>query len=55
MEVLEKEQENVSIEEFLGLGGAEVSYTGFEMADSYPSDMGEEVYFYMDATENSKL
>ena len=55
VEVLDQGQESVSIEEFLGLGGAEISYTGFEVADSYPSDMGEEVYFYMDATENSKL
>lgn len=47
--------ENVSIEQFLGLSDAEISYTGYEIADSYPSDGTEEVYFFMEATENSQL
>lgn len=53
--VIDKEQENVSIEQFLGLDDIQITYTGFEVADSYPSDSDEEVYFYMDATQNRKL
>lgn len=47
--------ENVSIEQFLGLSDAEISYTGYETADSYPSDGTEEVYFFMEATGDNQL
>lgn len=47
--------ENVSIEQFLGLSDAEITYSGYETADSYPSAGTEEVYFFMEATENSQL
>lgn len=44
-----------SIDEFLGLTGISITYTGHEVADSYPPEAADEVYFFMSATENNKL
>ena len=44
----------VSLNEMLELSGAEVIYTGFEVAETYP-ESEEEIYFTMEATKGSKL
>lgn len=48
-------QAAISVEEFLGLSDVEISYTGYETADSYPSDGTEEIYFFMNATGDNQL
>ncbi|MCM1126723.1 MAG: hypothetical protein NC429_09645 [Lachnospiraceae bacterium] len=44
-----------SVDEFLGLEGVSITYTGHEIADSYPTEMSDDVFFFMSATENNKL
>lgn len=44
-----------TIEEFYGIQGITFQYTGYELADSYPSGTEEEVFFAMDATEGMQL
>lgn len=44
-----------SVDEFLKMDEVKISYTGYEVTDSYPEEMSEEAYFFMSATENSKL
>ncbi|MBS7339393.1 MAG: hypothetical protein KIH00_04005 [Lachnospiraceae bacterium] len=52
----EAESQNISIESFLNLDGVEIAYDGYETVSSYPeTKAGDEVYFYMSATEGSKL
>lgn len=47
---------DISMEEFLKLEGAELTYTGCEVTDSYPSEKKEdEFFFFMSATEGKKL
>lgn len=53
--VIDQTEEEVTIEQFLGISDVEISYTGYETTDSYPSDGTDEVYFFMDATENNQL
>ena len=44
-----------SVDEFLKMDEIKISYTGYEVTDSYPEEMSEEAYFFMSATDNSKL
>lgn len=44
----------MSMDEFLGLQGVSIQYTGYVVTDFYP-EQGEEVYFVMDASEGNKL
>lgn len=46
-----------SIEEFYGLEGVEIRYTGFELKDSYPDNDSapDELYLAMNATSGCKL
>lgn len=55
--VIDQTQEALpeSIDEFLGLTGVSITYTGHELTDSYPPEAADEVYFFMSATENNKL
>lgn len=55
--VIDQTQEAMpeSINEFLGLTGISIAYTGYELVDSYPPEAADEVYFFMSATENNKL
>lgn len=55
--VIDQTQEAMpeSVDEFLGLTGISITYTGYELADSYPPEAADEVYFFMSATENNKL
>ena len=49
------EAQNVSIADFLGLTDVEISYAGYETADTYPEGEAKEAYFFMSATEGNKL
>ena len=52
----EAQLQNVSIESFLQLEGAEITYTGYETDVSYPSvEAEEEIYFFMSATAGNRL
>ncbi len=51
----ETEGGDISIEEFLKLDQVEVTYNGYEIADAYPPEAADEIYFYMSATEGNKL
>lgn len=55
--VIDQTQEAMpkSVDEFLKLTGVSIAYTGYELADSYPSEASDEIYFFMSATGNSKL
>lgn len=53
--VIDQAEETVTIEQFLGVSDVEISYTGYETTDSYPSDSVDEVYFFMNATGNNQL
>lgn len=44
-----------SVDEFLGLEGVSITYTGYELTDSYPTETSDDVFFFMSATENNKL
>ena len=51
-----EEQSVVSLEEALGLSGQlTLSYTGHEIADSYPRDEASEEYFTVDAEDGNQL
>ena len=49
------EAQNASIADFLGLTDVEISYAGYETADTYPEGEAKEAYFFMSATEGNKL
>lgn len=53
--VQEEEIEDRSIEEFCGIEGAVISYTGYEVKDVYPETSGEDLVFAMNASEGCKL
>ena len=44
-----------SIEEFYGIEGISINYTGYELKDIYPDSNEEEMFFAMSATEGCKL
>lgn len=44
-----------SIEEFYGIEGITINYTGYELKDIYPDGDAEEMYFAMSATKGCKL
>ena len=45
-----------SVEEYYGIPNVTIQYTGYELADSYPSmTEGETVFFSMDATPGTQL
>lgn len=51
-----EEQSVVSLEEALGLSGQlALSYTGYEIADSYPQDASSDEYFTVDAEAGNQL
>ena len=55
--VIEKEEEAfvpTTINDFLELQGAHITYEGYEVKDSYP-DAGEELFFVMEASKGNKL
>lgn len=49
------EEKSRSIEEFYGLEGVEIKYTGFELKDSYPDESSDELILAMQATKGCKL
>lgn len=55
--VIDQTQEAMpeSVDEFLELTGFSITYTGYELADSYPSEAADDVFFFMSATANNKL
>ena len=45
-----------SIEEFLQLDFVRITYSGYEVCDTYPDNDGaDEIYFFMNATEGNRL
>lgn len=44
-----------SIEEFYGVSGVRIDYTGASYCDSYPEGSVEDYYFTLDATEGKRL
>ncbi len=50
--VIEKSK---SIEEFYGMNGVEIKYTGFELKDAYPDNDTEEMYFAIRASQGCKF
>ena len=44
-----------SIEEFYGIEGVTITYTGYEVKDTYPDTTGEDLFFAMNASAGSKL
>ncbi len=44
-----------TIAEFLSLNGVDISYTGYDIAASYPENETDEWYFAMDAVEGDQL
>ena len=44
-----------SIEEFYGLEGVSIAYTGFEVKDTYPDVAEDNLFFAMNASAGSKL
>lgn len=60
VDVSQDEEEQVptasSVEEYYGIPNVTIQYTGYEMADSYPSmGEGESLFFSMDATPGTQL
>lgn len=55
--VIDQTQEAMpeSVDEFLELTGVSITYTEYELADSYPPETAGDVFFYMSATANNKL
>lgn len=47
--------ENRSIEEFYGIEGVTISYTGYEVKDTYPDNGEEDLFFAMNASDGCKL
>lgn len=47
--------ENIKIEDFLGLDSVQIDYAGYEIMDSYLEGNGTELAFAMDASEGAKL
>ncbi len=57
-EEIVQEQEEVadkSIEEFCGIEGTAISYTGYEVKDTYPEATGDDLFFAMNASDGCKL
>lgn len=54
-EISEEEVVYSSIEEFYGINGISITYTGYELKDIYPDSDTEELFFAMSATEGCKL
>lgn len=55
--VIDQTQEEVpeSVDEFMDLTGISITYTGYELTDSYPPEVTDDIFFFMSATENNKL
>lgn len=51
----QEEMPDKSIEEFYGLEGIAISYTGYETKDVYPEASGDDMVFAMNASEGCKL
>ncbi len=51
----QEETADKSIEEFCGLEGVVISYTGYEAKDVYPEAAGDDLVFAMNASEGCKL
>lgn len=50
------EEITYTIESFLQLDSVNITYTGYEISDFYPSETeGDDVYFIMNATDGNKL
>lgn len=49
------ESQYASIEEFYGMQGVSVVYTGYELKDIYPDAETEEIFFAMKASSGNKL
>ncbi|HBA69497.1 MAG TPA: hypothetical protein DCZ40_09100 [Lachnospiraceae bacterium] len=47
--------ENRSIEEFYGIEGVTISYTGYEVKDTYPDNGEDDLFFAMNASDGCKL
>lgn len=56
-EIVQEQEEmaDKSIEEFCGIEGAAISYTGYEAKDIYPEATGDDLVFAMNASEGCKL
>lgn len=52
---VEEPVDNRTIAEVFGLEGIDISYTGFDIVDSYPENETDEWYFAMDAVEGNHL
>lgn len=50
-----EEIQPASVDEFMKLDEVKISYTGYELAESYPEETADEAFFFMSATENHKL
>jgi len=46
---------NISIEEFFGIDGLQITYKDYEVVKTYPEDSEDELYFSIDATEGNNL
>ena len=58
VEDVAEEQEVVverQIEEFYGIDGISISYTGYELKDTYPDASGDDLVFSMNASAGCKL
>ncbi len=55
--VIDQTQEEVpeSVDGFLELTGISITYTGYELTDSYPPEVADDIFFFMNATANNKL
>lgn len=51
----EEPVDNRTIAEVFGLEGIDISYTGFDIVDSYPENETDDWYFAMDAVEGNHL
>ncbi|HKM04532.1 MAG TPA: hypothetical protein VJZ04_08115 [Lachnospiraceae bacterium] len=54
-EITMEEIQPIEMAPFLGLDGINITYTGYEVCDSYPGDLDEELFLSMDASNNKKL
>ncbi len=56
-DAVEEQEEEVerTIEEFYSIEGAVISYTGYEIKDSYPDSGGDDLFFAMNASTGCKL
>ncbi len=46
---------NISIEEFFGIDGLQITYKDYEVVKTYPEDSADDIYFSIDATEGNNL